>query len=77
MSHRTLSKRDKKTKETGASSTLAQAFAEISEKADFYVSTDLDLVSGSLGFRMGGPHIGALRLGKSAITLKVKVKALE
>ncbi len=32
---------------------------------------------GSLGFRMGGPHMGVLRLGELAIALKVKVKALE
>jgi len=32
---------------------------------------------GSLGFRMGGPHMGVLRLGESAIALKVKVNALE
>jgi len=32
---------------------------------------------GSLGFRRERPHMGVLRLGESAITLKVKVKALE
>jgi hypothetical protein len=32
---------------------------------------------GSLGFRMGRPHMGVLRLGESAIALKVKVNALE
>jgi hypothetical protein len=32
---------------------------------------------GSLGFRMGGPHMGVFRLGESAIALKVKVNALE
>ena len=32
---------------------------------------------GSLGFRVGRPHMGVLRLGKSAITLEVEVKTLE
>jgi hypothetical protein len=32
---------------------------------------------GSLGFRRERPHMGVLQLGESAITLKVKVKALE
>ncbi len=36
-----------------------------------------EIYFGSLGFRMGGPHMGVLRLGESAIALKVKVNALE
>jgi len=32
---------------------------------------------GSLGFRVERPHMGVLRLGKSAIAFKVKVKTLE
>ncbi len=46
-------------------------------RRQFVTLTEDTLQDGSLGFRVEGPYMGVVYLGKAAITFQVKIDALE